>query len=347
MKGKKIFSVVLLGVMLFSFWVAPVSSEASPEENGYNDCENKTVLIGGQTVGVALYTDGLFVSDLVELTSDRGEKRNPGEEAGLKAGDYLLSANGTALQDISNLDAVLSASGGKALHLTVKRRDRTFTTDIVPVKCANDAGFRLGLWLRDSAAGLGTVTMVDPDTHRFYALGHSIADAADPLPLTLRCGRLVSCRLTGVQPGKKGAPGELKGTFGINAGFLGTIEKNTRFGLTGIADNALCRGEKTAIAPSSAVHEGDAEIRCTIENQQTKNYRIKILKVNHQSTPDEKSMIIKVTDPELLNKTGGVVQGMSGSPILQDGRLIGAVTHVMISDPTRGYGIFIEWMMTG
>lgn len=307
--------------------------------------EDRQVWLGGQAVGVAMYTKGLFVTDTVAVQNTEGKFLTPAANAGIRKGDYILSANGVNLDDVSTIDAVLKACGGEEVTLKVQRDATSFEVSVMPVKSIEDQQYRLGLWMRDSAAGLGTVTYVDTKDNSYMALGHAICDGDSGKILSVGNGRIVDCTISSVQKGSKGNAGELKGSFGVGAQVLGTIEENTLFGLKGTADENFQKGELVNLGSKELVHEGEAEIYSTVDSGGVKKYKIEIVHVNNQTHPQEKSMVIHVTDPELLDKTGGIVQGMSGSPIVQDGKLIGAVTHVMLSDSSRGYGIFIDWMM--
>lgn len=307
--------------------------------------EDRQVWLGGQAVGVAMYTNGLFVTDTVAVENTEGKFITPAANAGIRKGDYIVSANGVKLDDVSTMDAVLKACNGEKITLGVQRDGTDFEVMITPVKSIEDQKYRLGLWMRDSAAGLGTVTYVDTRDNHYMALGHAICDGDSGKVLAVGNGRIVDCTISSVQKATKGNAGELKGSFGVGAQVLGTIEENTQFGLKGTADETFQKGELVKLGSKELVHEGAAEIYSTVDGTGVKKYQIEIVHVNDQTHPQEKSMVIKVTDPVLLEKTGGIVQGMSGSPIVQDGKLIGAVTHVMLSDSARGYGIFIDWMI--
>jgi stage IV sporulation protein B len=308
----------------------------------YNN--EKYVFLGGKTVGIAVYTDGLYVNDVVAIENEVGEYKIPGNDAGIKKGDYIISANGIKMSDISNIDAILKNSNGSKIDLVIVRNDKEIRTGIVPVKSKNDGQYRLGLKMRDSAAGLGTVTFIDPETNTYAALGHSINDSETGEMLKLRDGRIVDCIVTGVKKGERNKAGELKGTFGVNALQLGTVAKNDKFGLSGsIIDLSL--DNKVLLGNKYDIKEGNAYIYSDFEDGTVRKYSIQIVKINNQTYPCEKSMVIRVTDPRLIEKTGGIVQGMSGSPIVQDDKLVGAVTHVLVDDPTKGYGIFIENML--
>ncbi len=346
MKLKKLTAALLIGAAL-------VFSQSAPAEAVFNNRSvsvyapqnERQVFLGGQTVGVAIYTKGLLITDISPVEDENGHFIIPAAAAGIKKGDFIISANGIRTDDVSNMDAILSASNGEKISMGILRGEKELSTEITPVKCANDKKYRLGLWMRDSAAGLGTVTYIEPKTGAYTALGHSICDSDTDEILSVRTGRIVECTVTGVTLSQKGRAGELKGTFGVNAKIFGTVESNTKFGIKGIAGDELKRGELIALGSRDDVHEGKAKIYSDFDTGAIKSYEIEITHVNQQTYPTEKSMVIRITDPELLQKTGGIVQGMSGSPIVQDGKLIGAVTHVMISDSSRGYGIFIENMI--
>ena len=305
--------------------------------------KDKKVYLGGQTIGIAMYLKGLLVTDIVAVENENGKLITPAIDSKINKGDYLLSANGIELNDISNLDSILKSSKGEKIKLKVLRENNEFITEITPVK-SNDGKYRLGLMLRDSVAGLGTTTYIDPDTNAFMALGHAVCDNDTGQGLIIRDGRVVECIVTGVNKGEKGKAGELKGTFGVNARRLGIIKQNTNFGIVGEC-SYLNKGELVYLGSKDNIQEGKAYICSDFENGEIKQYEIEILHINNQTHPSEKSMVIKVTDKTLIEKTGGIVQGLSGSPIVQNGRLIGAVTHVMLNDSTRGYGIFIENMI--
>ena len=306
--------------------------------------KDKKVYIGGQTIGIAMYLKGLLITDIVSFENESGKIITPAIEGKINKGDYLLTANGIELNDISNLDAILKSSKGEKIKLQILRNDKEFSTEITPVKSKKDGQYRLGLMLKDSAAGLGTTTFIDPDNNTFMALGHAVCDNDTGQVLLIREGRVVDCIVTGINKGEKGKAGELKGTFGVNARQLGVIDGNTTFGIYG-TNSYLNKSELVYVGSKDSIQEGKAYIYSDFETGEVKKYEIEILHINNQTYPSEKSMVIKITDKNLIDKTGGIVQGLSGSPIVQNDRLIGAVTHVMLNDSTRGYGIFIENMI--
>lgn len=338
---KKFLTLLLIiGLLGFGGYRPENTSEICDYASANVNVEQK-VCLGGQTVGIAIYTDGLLVSEVSYIETENG-KVSPCLDAGIKAGDYLVSANGKELESSADIDRTVEK--GEKINFTVKRDGQEFNCEVQPVKCEN--GYKLGLWLKDGTAGLGTVTFVEPESGLYMALGHSVCESTRKIPLSIKKGRITECTVTGVEKGTKVKAGELKGTFGINAKILGTVEENSDFGLAGIANGKMSTGTEIEFGKKEEITLGEAFIYSDFEGDGVKEYRIEITKINYQTEPKEKSMCIKVTDENLINLTGGIVQGMSGSPIVQKGKLIGAVTHVMLSDSTKGYGIFIENMLS-
>ncbi len=286
----------------------------------------------GTPFGVKLYTKGVIVVD--------AEEGSPGLEAGIRVGDIILSYNGVEITSNSDLKKQVNLYEGKAQKVRIMRNQRSQTIMVTPVETEN--GYSVGLWVRDSAAGLGTLTYYDPQTKTVAGLGHSISDADTGQTMPVGSGTMVEATVTGVKPGAAGEPGELLGK--LKEGELGEVTENCATGLFGTA-SASFSGVSYPIALKNEVQEGEAQILCTIRGDTPKLYTISIIKINNNLS-EIKNLCIQVTDPELLEKTNGIVQGMSGSPILQNGKIIGAVTHVLVNDPTKGYGIFIENMLS-
>ena len=306
------------------------------------------VIPGGQSIGVKLNTKGVLIVGLEEIESIDGRKYNPGYTAGLNIGDSILHINDEKVKDAEHVTSIINSNGNKIIRLRIKRGDKLVDIDIHPVKSADDGEYRLGLWVRDKTAGVGTLTFYDPNSMKFGALGHAITDIDTGLILAVNSGEVVKSKVASVQQGKKGKPGEIKGIFYETTKPLGNLEKNTNYGIYGKAyediQNPLY-SDPIEIGLQHQVREGKATILTTVDSNEVQAYEVSIEKINHQKSPSVKSMIIRVTDKRLLEKSGGIVQGMSGSPIIQDGKLIGAVTHVFVHDPTKGYGLFIEWML--
>lgn len=293
---------------------------------------------GGSPIGIKLLTDGVVVvsTQVVGGTS-------PAAEAGIKAGDCILTADGEKLNSSNRLAEIIMNSGGSEIDLTVRRDGREFSAKVTPGFSEAEGSYKAGLWIKDSSAGVGTMTYIDPETKSFGALGHPISDTDTKNILPLGSGEIVDAAITGCDAGAAGCPGELMGTF-LSGLAAGNIEKNCDQGIFGRINYIGGSAKAMPIAFKTEVETGPAIIRTTVEGSAPKEYSIEIEKIS-LSEADTKNMVVHITDPELLAVTGGIVQGMSGSPIIQNGKIVGAVTHVFVSDPTMGYGIFIENML--
>ena len=298
------------------------------------------VYIGGMPFGVRFFTEGVIIAGLEDVKSNGGDVC-PAKDAGLMPKDVIMKINGESATSSEMVIGAITSSGGNKIKLTYKRGGSEHEAVITPV-AGDDGIYRAGMWIRDNAAGIGTVTYYNGDSGEFAGLGHGICDTETGELMPLSKGIVTNVSLCGINRGKAGAPGELKGYF--NNKDIGTLTKNTRCGVYGILTRMPQRGELIDVAGRGSVKAGDVKIRCTLHDGETREYDAVISEINKKSE-DNKSFIITVTDRSLIEATGGIVQGMSGSPIIQNGALIGAVTHVMINDPTRGYGIFIENMM--
>ena len=309
-----------------------------------NISPEKRLIPGGAALGVAMRTDGV----LVVGTGDFSEVPSPATLCGIRPGDVLRTVNGVRIVSSQQLTELIAQLGEKPLPVEYAREGTVFTTTMTPKMDASTGTVRIGAWVRDSTAGVGTLSFYDPENGCYAALGHAITDGDTGVVLTVSQGQILKADVVAVQRGQKGVPGELKGSFLMDPMSLGDIRKNTVLGIYGTmkqpAVNTLYP-EGLPIGLRSGVHEGPATILSTVDGTGVQAFAVEITRVNQQSAPAPKSMVLKVTDPRLLAATGGIVQGMSGSPIIQDGRLIGAVTHVFVSDPTQGYGLYIDWML--
>ncbi len=319
--------------------VDTVSDTLPAVKNGTPD----KVLIGGFAFGVKYYAYGVLVVGLSDVQTPAGS-RNPAYEAGLRIKDIVVSVNGQTVSNETFSDMIRS-SGGSKVKLHVLRGGEEFDVEVTPV-ADNEGIFRLGCLVRDSTAGIGSVTYIDPENGRFGALGHGVCDIDTGLLFTLSHATVYGAKIRAVVPGKVGDPGELKGSFNEDI-FMGTLYKNCEEGVFGTLDGSysLPQGEPICVAGRDEIREGDALVRCTVDDSGPQYYSIKIVRISAEKDRTTKNMVIQIVDPVLLSKTGGIVQGMSGSPIIQDGKLVGAVTHVMVNDPTKGYAIAIENMM--
>lgn len=297
----------------------------------------KAVPMGG-VFGIKLFTDGVIVASLSQVETARG-LRCPAEEAGIRAGDYLLEADGQLVTGNASLAQVIGRSGGQPVTLLVRRGKEEFTAQVTPA--VSGGTFLTGMWVRDSAAGIGTLSFYDPETGAFAGLGHGICDMDVNAVMRLKSGEPADITLLGVDKGSPREPGMLKGYFS-GEDSLGVLTKNNETGLYGELYEAPA-GEALDILPREAVHTGAAEILATVDEGGVARYAVEIEEV---SGPEQRTrnLVLKVTDRQLVEKTGGIVQGMSGCPILQDGGIAGVVTHVFVEDPTRGYGIFAQTM---
>jgi len=307
---------------------------------------NKQVIACGNTVGVKLKLDGILVIGISDVVNN-GQKSVPVRNSGIKPGYVITHINDRAIRDIEELVSEIDKSGGKPLKITYRTGTGRFDAMISPAVSSDDKKFHIGLWVRDSTAGIGTLTFYDSTNHLFGALGHGITDIDTSTLMSVKSGEILESSILGVKRGESGEPGELKGIFAEDTR-LGVIDLNSDIGIYGKLDeNALDRipGKLYPVGVRADITEGPATILSNIEGKNIEEYSIDIQKVSRQNLNGSKGMIIKVTDSRMLETTGGIVQGMSGSPIIQKGKIIGAVTHVLVNDPTRGYGIFIETML--
>ncbi len=295
----------------------------------------KDVTLVGETVGIKVYTDGLVVTDTVEVTTVDGKSINIAKGYGIEKGDIIKKINGKNVNSAKSISHAMETS--ESITLTVERNGKMLDVTVTPAKTKE--GKKLGIWLRDSTAGLGTITCIDGD--RFYALGHGICDIDTGSIMPIKKGIIQKCTNVGIVKGSRGSPGAITGD--INDKILGNIYSNTQRGITGDAEDL--KGTKTVtVADTEDVKKGKASILCNVDGAGVKEYEIEIKRIALPAK-NGKDMIIEITDPELIEKTGGIIQGMSGSPILQDGKFVGAVTHVFINTPTRGYGILAKNML--
>jgi stage IV sporulation protein B len=312
-----------------------------------NVLANRTLVACGDTVGVRLFVDGIIVAGVSEIITNSNARVSPGKAAGLKPGDIIVSVDGEDEVDVEMLADRIEMACDAGLTLQVLRDGKVFDTVITPVIAADGLMPKLGLWVRDNTAGIGTLTFYDQQSRRFGALGHGITDIDTGVLIPLKSGSITPSDIVGIKKGKTGAPGELRGTFEENSIVIGEVEKNTAHGLYGSIkpDMLINAGVLCQAGARSQIETGAAKILSNINGEDSRQYDIEIIKVSRQNMNGSKSMVLKIVDEELLNSTGGIVQGMSGSPIIQNGLLIGAVTHVFVNDPTRGYGIFIDVML--
>lgn len=313
-----------------------------------NKVEDLEVYPGGNPVGVRVSSEGVLIVGYSNVEIDGKVMESPGKCGGLEIGDIILKIDGEEMTSSSDLLKNIRECDDGKIDVEILRHGNKMSKSIQLLK-ENDNEYKIGLWIRDSTAGVGTMTFFEPYSHKFGALGHPITDCDTNEPFLIKKGDLLDSSIISVRKGEKGSPGELKGIFLDENVPKGEIEKNTQSGIFGKINNDDSYNMRSAtpmkIGFRNEIKTGSAKIITTIDESGPQEFDIEIEKLLTQDTAGSKSMVIKITDPVLLEKTGGIVQGMSGSPIIQNGKLIGAVTHVLINKPDTGYGIYIEWML--
>lgn len=306
------------------------------------ELEGLTLTPGGMPFGVRFLTDGVTVVGFCDFEAG-GKKVNPAAAAGLKLRDTILRVNGEPLTGASALTEKIEHCGGRELILLCRRGASEMELRLKPVWCEAEQRYKTGIWVRDSGAGIGTVTFIIPETGAFAGLGHGICDADSGELIAMRRGTVSDVTISSVVRGAVGAPGELKGYF--NPGKIGALLGNSACGVWGVfSDPPESTADALPVGLRGELEEGSAEIFCTLDSNRIGRYRVEISNIDRTAT-GSKCFSVKITDPALIAASGGIVQGMSGSPIVQNGKLVGAVTHVLINDPTAGYGIFLENML--
>lgn len=327
-------------VQCASFALPSFGEETSDLTEHY---DSLTFSPGGMPFGVRFFTRGVLVVGVTDVVGENS-MTSPAREAGIEQKDVIIKIDGKEINTAEQVTALVENSGGKPMELVILRNGNEMTVTLTAMPSKPDGIYRAGLWIRDSTAGIGTVTMLDTKSGRFWGLGHGICDVETGELLPLLRANVSGVTISGIEKGKKGAPGELKGYFGNSAS--GKLWCNTDAGVSGeFADLTIQPPQKALhLARKSEVKEGDAYIYCTLDDNTVRKYEIQIQKIRDKDESG-KNFVIKITDPTLIEKTGGIVQGMSGSPIIQNEKIVGAVTHVLVGDPTSGYGIFIENML--
>ena len=301
-----------------------------------------TVVPMGNAIGMKLYTAGVLVVGMSEI-----EGKKPYENSGIKEGDRIIQINQNQIDNTDDLMKAVNKSDGNNISIKYVRDEKTITTSIKPLKNSSNE-YKIGLWVRDAAAGVGTLTFYEPSSGMFATLGHGIMDIDTAELIKIANGELVTTNILSINKGTKGNPGEIRGT--IEAGHtIGSISKNTKFGVFGTINKTpylnTSNTNEVQVALREEINRGKAQIICELENGKKEYYDIEIQRIFIRNNKDNKSMLIKVTDKKLSEKTGGIIQGMSGAPIIQNGKFVGAVTHVLVNDPTIGYGVFADIML--
>ena len=306
-----------------------------------------TVIPVGNIAGVKLYTSGVLVVGMSEIEGKDNKTYKPYENSGIEEGDTIVKVNNNTISSTDELIKNVNMSNGEKIEIQYIHDEETKECSIMPVK-TEDEEYKLGLWVRDSAAGVGTVTFYEPSTQKFGALGHGITDIDTGDLLNIASGEFVTANILNIKKGENGNPGKIQGTVEEQE-TIGKISKNTEFGIYGKIDNMsslnIDKSKEMEVALRDEIELGKATILCSLDNQSVKEYEIEITKIYKENNYNNKSMEIRVTDEELIEKTGGIIQGMSGSPIIQNGKFVGAVTHVLVNSATEGYAIFGDLML--
>ena len=303
---------------------------------------SRTVVLCGTPFGIKAYTDGVLVVGLTAVDSGSGS-RLPAQAAGIRVGDVVLSVDGKSVTTNEQLADRITEGGGRPQSFRVRRDGVEFEARVTAVWSVSENGYKAGMWVRDSAAGIGTLTFYDESTGVLAGLGHAICDVDTEQPIPISGGELVPAYVFGVNRGQVGQAGELRGCF--TEGTLGRLTVNTDAGIYGRADTSPVSGERVEVAMKQQIEVGPVKLYTTVSGDQPDWYDAEVTQIRYNYASPTRHLVIKITDPRLLDQTGGIVQGMSGSPIVQHGRLIGAVTHVLVNDPTQGYAIFAENML--
>ncbi len=344
-KNKKMPILVIYIILLLLFFYSLILNfniEEGIPVNGYNDIK---VIPGGSITGIKLYVDGVLVVGKSDVLGNDNKIYKPINKTDIKAGDIITKVNDVAIENSYDLIEYLSNCSGEELTVEYQRNNNSFRQTITPIKSKDDGKYKLGLWVKDGAIGIGTISFYQQDTNTFGALGHGITDIDTGKLVESKEGKLVNAKIISITKGKRTVPGELKGIFN-EENSNGKIVSNSNNGIYGIYNelNVLDKyKEGINVAKREEIKVGDATILCTVADK-IEEFNIKIEKI-YNDNDSNKNMVIKITDERLLEKTGGIVQGMSGAPIIQNNKFVGAVTHVLVSDPTKGFAILGENML--
>lgn len=301
----------------------------------------------GNIAGVKLYTNGVLVVGMSEIEGKDNQRYKPYVNTGIEEGDTIIKVNNKEINSTDDLIETVNQSEGNKIKINYIHEKETKECSITPVETINKE-YKIGLWVRDSAAGVGTITFYEPSNKTFGALGHGITDIDTNELINIASGEFITTKILNITKGEVGTPGKIQGTID-NQTNIGTISKNTKFGIYGKVDNLssinIDKSKEMDVALRDEIKQGKATILCSLDNQTPQEYEIEIEKIFKDNNYDNKSMQIKVTDERLLNKTGGIIQGMSGSPIIQNEKFVGAITHVLVNNPQEGYGVFADIML--
>ena len=329
--------------VLFSGLLVSLTLAVSVPSSTVVSAEETSVYIGGMPAGFTLSAGGAQVLGFCEVVTENGVC-SPASTAGLRAGDIITEIAGIPVETVGELNEILSKNKEKSLKIKVCRGDEEMLFEVTPVKDRLTARYKIGVLIRDGVSGIGTVTYIEKESGRFGALGHAVA-GEDRTNLKITDGVVYACSIVGVSKGVRGRAGELRGMF-LSEKCIGNADTLSSVGIYGRkTEGYSCAELKEATASSANVKPGKACIYSTVSGETPQEYSVEIVKVD-KSNRENKNYVVKITDEDLISQTGGIVQGMSGSPIVQNGSLVGAITHVFVNDPTRGYGIDISQMLT-
>ncbi|MCI6011978.1 MAG: SpoIVB peptidase [Firmicutes bacterium] len=335
-----IFSLTV-AIILAAGWISDLKEQS---EETVQMVSERTVIPGGQSVGIRMDVKGVLIVGLEEIETKKGVV-SPGYDAGLQIGDMILSVNGIPVECAGDVERIVREKRN-LLDLEVQRKKEILHISLNPVQCEQDGTYKLGIWVKERIAGIGTLSFYDPESGMYAALGHGIYESQTGTLLQAGKGKLLQTEVKSIREGEAGNPGEIRGIFCDDTRPLGNLKTNSQYGVYAEAENVFeVQKEPVVLASQEQVIEGPAVMLTTVYGSTVEQFDIRIDKVNRQKAAGSKGLEISVTDERLLEYCGGIVQGMSGSPIIQDNRLVGVVTHVFVNDPTRGYGIFAEFMV--
>ncbi len=341
------FISILFTVVFFGFDLKANPYKILTRINDHKvNSEKKYIIPGGQTIGVELKTEGVLVVGLADIVNSDKISTSPAKVAGIHIGDKIIGIDSKVVNIIDDIVNYTKESGIKEYTLKIDRGGKISDFTISPVQIYKSDEIKFGFWARENIAGIGTVTFIDPKTGRFSAIGHGIADTETGELIDIETGTISKANITSIKLGKKGEPGEIIGYILKDENSLGTVEKNTNYGIFGNINKeniGYFSSDLIEVGTMEDMQLGPAVILSCVNNE-IKKYDVEIIKLFYQNKPDEKSFVIKIVDSELLELTNGIIQGMSGCPVIQNNKIVGAVTHVFMNDPSKGYGIYIEWI---
>lgn len=342
-----IFFIGLLMTAVFFGFDLKTNPYKFAKDDQVLDMEGKYIIPGGQTIGVELKTQGVLVVGLADIISADNLSTSPAKIAGIQIGDKILEIDSLYMKTTDEILEYTENNGIKIYDFKIEREGKIYNIKITPVKRFESDDIKFGFWAREDIAGIGTVTFIDQDTGIYSAIGHGISDSATGSLIDIESGTISKANITSIKLGKKGEPGEIIGYILKDEESLGSVLNNTEFGIYGkINEESIgyFNNDLIEVGKKEEIKLGPANIISCVNNE-IRVYDIEISKIFYQSKPNEKSFVIKITDDDLLEMTNGIIQGMSGSPVIQNNKIIGAVTHVFMNDPSKGYGIYIEWIL--